>query len=332
MSSDSASHPLSNEESPRVSIIVPNYNHARFLEERLTSIINQTYRNYELIVLDDHSTDHSVETIETILANEEYLLEVNLRNSGSTFLQWAKGIEMASGELIWIAESDDSAEPRLLEELVRRFKDPSVSLAYCQSMDINTTSEIGNTWKAWTDDLSNSLWKDNFLMNGGFFIENFLGVKNSIPNASAVVFRRDRCSTRELKHSRFKVSTDWLFWKSVAETGTIAHVAEPLNRFRSHPQTVRNRNIELILQEMISTSHAILISGGYAPEDELKRRLLARSLARRWRDCDFHLSSYKTWRQHKPGVALLLTLLRRRRILLACVIEDLHTRVRARMA
>ena len=50
-------------ESPLVSVIIPNYNHARFLDERIQSILNQTYQNFEVIILDDISSDNSVEFI-----------------------------------------------------------------------------------------------------------------------------------------------------------------------------------------------------------------------------------------------------------------------------
>ena len=55
--------------SPLISVIVPNYNHAKYLDERLLSILQQTYENYELIILDDNSTDNSKEIIEKYRQN-----------------------------------------------------------------------------------------------------------------------------------------------------------------------------------------------------------------------------------------------------------------------
>ena len=104
---------------PKVTVIVPNYNYEHFLRQRIDSILQQTYTDFELILLDDCSTDGSV----TILA--EYALHpkvsafvVNQKNTGSPFLQWEKGISMAKGEYIWIAESDDFADITLLEKCV----------------------------------------------------------------------------------------------------------------------------------------------------------------------------------------------------------------------
>ena len=78
---------------PLVSVIVPNYNHAPFLEERINSILNQSYDNYELIILDDKSTDNSLEVIKKyrdhvrvsdVIVNEK--IAVPLSNNGKKVL------------------------------------------------------------------------------------------------------------------------------------------------------------------------------------------------------------------------------------------------------
>lgn len=93
----------------KVSIIVPNYNHARFLRKRLDSIYNQTYKNIEVILLDDCSTDNSRQILEEYQKKYAAITKLvpNVKNSGSVFKQWQKGISLATGDLIWIAESDD---------------------------------------------------------------------------------------------------------------------------------------------------------------------------------------------------------------------------------
>jgi len=79
---------------PLVSIIIPNYNHARYLEQRLDSVFNQTYQNFEVIILDDCSTDNSLEIIEKYKDNPHLsLVVVNETNSGSSYKQWDNGIK-----------------------------------------------------------------------------------------------------------------------------------------------------------------------------------------------------------------------------------------------
>lgn len=91
-----------------VSIIIPNYNHAAFLQQRLNSVFQQTYQNFEVILLDDASTDASVAILNEYKDHPKVShLVINERNSGSPFKQWQKGIALAKGEYVWIAESDD---------------------------------------------------------------------------------------------------------------------------------------------------------------------------------------------------------------------------------
>lgn len=113
---------------PLVSVIIPNYCHARYLDERIQSVLNQTYTNFEVIILDDCSPDNgaSKEVIERYRSNPHISQIVyNEQNSGSPFKQWNKGFGLAKGEFIWIAESDDSCDEVLLESLVGRLMENS---------------------------------------------------------------------------------------------------------------------------------------------------------------------------------------------------------------
>ena len=98
---------------PRVSVVVPNYNHARYLPERLATIEAQAVEDVELILLDDRSTDESRAVLEKFARETRLPVRTafNDVNTGSPFAQWRRGAEMATGEYLWIAESDDAAEP-----------------------------------------------------------------------------------------------------------------------------------------------------------------------------------------------------------------------------
>ena len=124
---------------PNVSVIVPNYNHAPFLKQRIESILNQTFLDFELILLDDCSTDGSSEIMESYRSNPHVSHVVfNEVNSGSAFRQWDKGIALAKGEWIWVAESDDYAEHTFLERLMGEVdKEPDSVLAYSATYWVN---------------------------------------------------------------------------------------------------------------------------------------------------------------------------------------------------
>ena len=95
---------------PKVSIIIPNYNHATFLERRIEGVLNQSYKDWELIILDDASTDDSRSIIERFAQKHPPIQTVfNQKNSGGPFPQWNRGAEMAKGDYLWFAESDDKS-------------------------------------------------------------------------------------------------------------------------------------------------------------------------------------------------------------------------------
>ena len=108
---------------PLVSVIIPNYNHAPYLKERIDSVLSQTYKEFEVLILDDCSSDESKEIIESYRNNKHISnIVFNEKNTGNTFIQWNKGISLAKGKYIWIAESDDYCENTLLEKLVEEWK------------------------------------------------------------------------------------------------------------------------------------------------------------------------------------------------------------------
>ena len=111
---------------PTVSVIVPNYCHAPYLEQRIESILQQTFQDFELILLDDCSTDGSREILERYRNHPKVSgIFYNERNSGSPFKQWKKGLSKATGDYVWIAESDDFSSPCFLERCVRILVHPS---------------------------------------------------------------------------------------------------------------------------------------------------------------------------------------------------------------
>ncbi|MBM4058315.1 MAG: glycosyltransferase, partial [Planctomycetes bacterium] len=104
---------------PLVSVIVPNYEHAPHLPERLASILDQDVVDIEIILLDDRSGDGSLAILEEFARREPRASVVaNTVNSGSAFRQWRKGLVQARGRYVWITESDDAARPGLLRTLV----------------------------------------------------------------------------------------------------------------------------------------------------------------------------------------------------------------------
>lgn len=226
---------------PIVSVIIPNYNHAAFLKQRIESVLNQTFQDFELIILDDCSTDNSREIIEKYRSNPKIKSIVyNIRNSGSPFKQWKKGIELSRGEYIWIAESDDWAEPSFINELLSALiKDKSIVTAYCQSNRIDDKGQHLGNWSDWTSDITGSnFFATKFKMDGPEFIKRFLLLKNVIPNASAVIFRKNIYKKVKGADSRIKYCSDWLTWMKMLMYGRVFFNNSSLNNFREHSDSV----------------------------------------------------------------------------------------------
>ena len=226
---------------PLVSVIVPNYNHAPFLSERLKSITQQTYHNIEIIVLDDCSSDSSREIIENFLTQEPRAKAFfNEKNSGSTFKQWRKGIGLASGKYIWIAESDDVADSSFIKELVSRLEsDSSLAFATSQLIMIDKNGSSLGTPDEWLHEFHSDRWKSDYTNNGIEEIRCFLSKKNTILNASGVIVRNFDGLT-QLIDDKMRLCADWLLWIRLLERGNISYVSRPLNYWRIDSGNARN--------------------------------------------------------------------------------------------
>ena len=217
----------------KVSIIMPNYNHAPFLRERLDSIFAQDYANKEVILLDDASTDGSKTVINEYAVRPEVKhVILNDANSGNTFIQWEKGLSLATGDYIWIAESDDVADNRLVSRLVGVLEQSDAMIAFAHSEWID---EVGTIIPRNRD----KQWKSDFVMDGVSFVKKYLLGYSHICNASAVLFRRSALGGVNMEQvKQYTASGDRLFWISIALQGKVAYVADTLSRFRQHTNKV----------------------------------------------------------------------------------------------
>lgn len=221
---------------PKVSIILPNYNYAQYLTQRIESILNQSFKDFELIILDDYSTDNSKDIIEKYKKNDNRIsVYYNKRNTGNPFVQWKKGIELAKNNLIWIAEADDYCETNFLDKLLPAFENENTGIVFCKSKLIN---QNGNEIDITNSTLNNSKFENNFVEKGQDFTNNFLVEYNFIPNASAVIFRKDIYKKAGGIDIEIKNCSDWLLWLKMLQFCNVSFIAEPLNYFRRHPNSV----------------------------------------------------------------------------------------------
>jgi glycosyltransferase involved in cell wall biosynthesis len=232
---------------PDVSIIVPNYNHARFLPRRMDSILRQTFQDFELILLDDGSTDNSRSILTQYAKDPRVKIEFNETNSGSTFKQWNKGVRLAHGKYVWIAESDDDADVHLLERLVAALAaDPGIAFAYCRSRCVDEAGRPGDLADVHFG-YDPQRWAADFCDDGHDALRGYFWLYNPIVNASAVVFRKDVYEQVGGADESLRYCGDWKLWAAMVLKGKLAYLCEPLNYYRFHAATVRSNSSDKAL-------------------------------------------------------------------------------------
>lgn len=238
---------------PLISVIVPSYRHEDFLIQRLNTISEQTYENIEIILLDDASPDNSGNILTRFASTCEKVvaLDINEKNSGLPIHQWVKGLSLARGEYIWIAESDDESEPEFLSELLCLLtRNPSAGMAYCDSQVIDEKghhiAKYDYTSTQYADD---GLWESDFCMHGRDFVASYMVFRNLIPNVSAVLFRASVLKAY-LCESQLKYSADWALYNKILLSHDIAFSCAAMNKFRKHIQTTRWHNKKSYAMEL----------------------------------------------------------------------------------
>jgi glycosyltransferase involved in cell wall biosynthesis len=251
-----------------VSVVVPSYNYAAFLEQRLASIFAQTYPVAEIVVLDDASTDDSIAVARRVAADwqRDVTLHVNAANTGSVFRQWRRAAECARAEYVWIAEADDAADPDLLAQLAELLRSaPDIDLAFCDSRAIDRDGAL--LWPSYRDYYTQS-GASGLAQNGVFpareFARTYLSERNLILNASAVVWKRaallaalERCGA---DLDSLKAAGDWrLYVELMAESpGNVAYLAAPLNIHRRHDASVTHCMAAAVHLSEIARMHRLV--------------------------------------------------------------------------
>lgn len=218
---------------PKVSVIIPNYNHAAYLDQRIQSVLNQTYQDFEVIIMDDCSTDNSVEVIDRYRDDNRIThVIINDKNSGSPFVQWNRGMQLASGDLIWIAESDDFCSPDMLQELIDAYyKYEGTVLTYSTSKVVRDDGSVSDI----------SLITRNQYCSGSYYLRHYLSYGNFIRNASSAIFDKKCAMDTDPSYMKMRGAGDYLFWVNIVSRGRVAIVNKGLNYFRRHEGVVTDK-------------------------------------------------------------------------------------------
>ncbi len=242
----------------KVSVIVLCYNGQRFIEQRLNSIVNQTYKPYELIFLDDGSNDDSVKIAEKILkkSNINHKILINETNKGISH-QVVKAINETKGEYIWFAEQDDYCNENLLAELKNSFDDENVLMAYCKS---EAVSESLLPIKSYYNESLISSQKNSYCVDGDVAVINSLCIQNTIPSISGTIFKKTALNDIHIEFQEYKIFFDWIMYVYVLRKGKVSYCNEKLNYHRRHKDSVieKNRKSVAYYEDIINVKLYIL--------------------------------------------------------------------------
>jgi glycosyltransferase involved in cell wall biosynthesis len=245
-----------------VSVIIPNYNHAGFLRQRIDSILNQTFRDFELIILDDFSTDNSRDIIDEYTSRFPFISGYfNNSNSGSPFIQWDSGVRKAKGELIWIAESDDFAETTFLEKTTAiMISNENLGLVYCNSNVIDFQKHTEYPSSDMNKRLNGSKWLYDYMNKGKDELYNYLYLNCTIHNVSGVLFRKSKYIEAGLADHYMKYCGDWFIYIRILLISDIAYISEPLNTLRLHSGSTFNNYYvsNIFLKEVIRIYYFVI--------------------------------------------------------------------------
>ncbi|MBR1884088.1 MAG: glycosyltransferase [Clostridia bacterium] len=235
---------LKKENGIKISVVVPNYNYEDFLLTRLYSILYQTEKIYEIILLDDCSKDGSRKLIDKIVDEISPYIKItkvyNEENSGIAFKQWQKGFELTKGDYVWIAEADDCCKKNLLSNLLKPIRnDKDIYISYADTAFINAWDKIIlKTIKPDIDLMKTGHWDKDFVNDGKNEIEKYAFLNCTIANVSSCIIKRDDYKEIFKKIIEYRQAGDWLFYINVMKKGKIAYCSKALNYYRVHGNNV----------------------------------------------------------------------------------------------
>lgn len=208
----------------KISIIVTSYNYSNFIEQTINSILAQTYSDFELIVVDDYSSDNSVEIIKNFKDDRIKFIE-NKQNLGLA-ISVAKALKIATGEWIAFCESDDFWEKECLEKRIQiTEKYPNLGVIFNDVEPFSITNKIPKTIQQNSENIKKIKFPTNVLDKIVFY--------NIVQTFSAVMISRTEIAKLNLTPPDDRFFDWWLFIQLASDTD-FYYMPEKLTHWRLH--------------------------------------------------------------------------------------------------
>jgi glycosyltransferase involved in cell wall biosynthesis len=225
---------------PLISVVFTSYNHATYLRQAVESILNQTYKNFELIIVDDCSTDQSQSILKEYQEDSRVRLNLLEKNTGSYVKASNYGAKLAKGEYLLFAQCDDFAHSEQLETLLKAIDQKDiVGVVYSRSNMVDSNGIVfEDDFRGRERAFRKYCSADTFI--AGTLMRRFLSYSCVIPNLSAALIRRSLYEKVGGISEKYLVAADWAFWLTMSENTSFYYISTPLNNFRQHATTIRN--------------------------------------------------------------------------------------------
>ena len=240
-------------ELPLISVVFTSYNHIEFLKQALDSLINQTYKDIEIIIVDDCSTDNSQNILKEYENLPNVIVKLNVINSGSYVKASNYGARFANGDYILFAQCDDYADPTQIEKLVKvALKYPDIGVIFSRSNLVNKDGVFISDDYSIRERKFRETCRSNCQITKQQMFE-FLTVSCVIPNLSAALINKDVYQKVKGLSEKYLVAADWEFWLKISEISDFYYISESLNNFRQHNTTIRSKTkIDTQLMEIFN--------------------------------------------------------------------------------
>ena len=217
--------------SGKVSVIIPNYNYAQFVGEAIESVLNQTYKDIEVVVVNNGSTDNSMEVLERYSKKIRLINQENLGQSGAR----TTGLEKATGDYIAFLDADDKWAPQKIEKQMLLFT-PNVELVYC---GINLFSENSQTVISTEIPTFRGSCSDAFI--------EYPGVSIVLSGESTSIFTRLLLNKVGGFDPELNSAAGWDFFRRCSKFSEFDFVPEPLINYRLHSSNMSNSSQNTIM-------------------------------------------------------------------------------------
>ena len=213
---------------PKVSIIMPCYNSEKYIEKAIQSVLDQTYRNFELIIIDDDSTDKTWEIIEQY-AKKDFRVICTKKDENEKGISKSmnKGIEMARGEYITRMDSDDIIIPEKIFRQVQ-FLDKNEEYGVC-SVNIAMMDNLGNIY-------NENVYPEQKVPSEWTFLWT-----NPVPNAPCM-YRTNIIKDNNITFSNLRTAEDYDFLEKLITKTKVYMINLPLYYYRYNEKSTYNKN------------------------------------------------------------------------------------------